>query len=71
MLKDKRKQEERQRKSAWLEGELYQFLKPLLRQLKERSDQRLVSTFLGLVMVVLIHRHRNHGLLLGELVSHF
>jgi hypothetical protein len=27
----------------------------------------LVKTFLGLVMAILMHRHRNHGLLLSEL----
>jgi hypothetical protein len=30
-------------------------------------DRRLVKTFLDLVMVILIHRHRNNGLLLSEL----
>jgi hypothetical protein len=70
MLKDKRKWEERQGKSVWLEGELYRFLQPLLWQLNEKIDRRLVGTFLGLVMAILIHRHRNHGLLLSELGSY-
>jgi len=30
-------------------------------------DRRLVETFLALVMVLITHRHRNHGLLLSEL----
>lgn len=33
-------------------------------------DRRLVETFLALVMVVLILRHRNQRLLLSELGSH-
>jgi hypothetical protein len=30
-------------------------------------DRRLVETFLALVIVLIMHRHRNHGLLLSEL----
>jgi hypothetical protein len=30
-------------------------------------DRRLVKTFLALIMAILMHRHRNHGLLLSEL----
>jgi hypothetical protein len=30
-------------------------------------DRRLVMTFLGLVMSIMEHRHRNNGLLLSEL----
>jgi hypothetical protein len=67
MLKDKRKREERQGKSAWIEGELFAYLKPLLRELNQQIDRRLVQTFLGLVMAIVIHRHRNHGLVLSEL----
>lgn len=70
MLKDKRKRKERQGKSAWIEGELFSYLKPLLRELDQQIDRRLVGTFFGLVMAILIHRHRNHGLVLSELGSH-
>jgi hypothetical protein len=35
--------------------------------LNEKIDRRLVSTFFGLVMAILMNRHRNHGLLLSEL----
>jgi len=45
----------------------YLFLKPLLAQLDRLLDRRLVQTFLSLVQAILIHRHRNHGLLLSEL----
>ena len=70
MLKDKRKREERQGKSAWIEGELFRYLKPLVRAMNERIDRRLVGTFFGLVMAILIHRDRHHGLVLSELGSH-
>jgi hypothetical protein len=39
----------------------------MLVRLKQRLDRRLVKTFLGLVMVILVHRHRTQGLLLSEL----
>ena len=45
----------------------FRFLRPLLHQLNNRLDRRLVRTFLGLVMVIIAHRHRNQGLLLSEL----
>jgi len=35
--------------------------------MNSRLDRRLVQTFLGIVMVILMHRHRNQGLLLSEL----
>ncbi len=43
------------------------FLRSFLRELHEQLDRRLVKTFLDLVMVILMHRHRNNGLLLSEL----
>ena len=45
----------------------YRFVRPLLRQLSEKLDRRLVQTLLDLMMVIVMHRHRNHGLLLSEL----
>lgn len=45
----------------------FQQLQPLLRKLNAELDRRLVKTLLALVMVIMIHRHRNHGLLLSEL----
>jgi hypothetical protein len=45
----------------------YRFTRPLLEQLHNRLDRRLVETFLNLVMVIVMHRHRNQGLLLSEL----
>jgi hypothetical protein len=67
MIKDKGKAEEKQEKSKELEQQLVKMLKPVLRELKQRVDRRLVKTFLGLVLVIVMHRHRNSGLLLSEL----
>ncbi|HET8669999.1 MAG TPA: transposase [Candidatus Saccharimonadales bacterium] len=67
MFKDKRKDVERQEKSKVLEQQLVKLLWPVLVSLKRKMDRRLVSTFLGLVMAIIMHRHRNHGLLLSEL----
>lgn len=53
--------------SAYLGDRLYGFLRSLLIELDAHLDRRLVETFLGLVMVLILHRHRNHGLLLSEL----
>ncbi len=62
----KKKQEAKYR-SAYLADRCYMHLKALLVQLKVGMDRRLVQTLLSLVMVILIHRHRNQGLLLSEL----
>ena len=70
MYKDKRKEAEKQEKSRRLEKCLVDKLWPLLVQLNEKLDRRLVNTFLGLVMAIVIHRHRNNGLLLSELGSY-
>jgi len=67
MLKDKRKEAERQEKTRQVEGQLVSLLWPLLVKLNQKLDRRLVKTFLGLVMAILMHRHRNNGLLLSEL----
>jgi hypothetical protein len=53
--------------SAWVERNCYEFLYGLLAALDSCLDRRLVGTFLALVLVVIMHRHRNHGLLLSEL----
>lgn len=46
---------------------LYQFTRPILRQLSQQLDRRLVQTFFDLLFVIVILRHRNQGLLLTEL----
>lgn len=53
--------------SAKVERNCYEFLFGLLAALDSCLDRRLVGTFLALVLVVIVHRHRNQGLLLSEL----
>ena len=67
MLKDKRKEAEKQEKSSEVERQLVRMLWPVLASLNQRLDRRLVSTFLGLVMAIILHWHRKNGLLLSEL----
>jgi hypothetical protein len=58
---------EESKQSKVLEHQLSGFMGDLLWGLNEKVDRRLVNTFFGLVMAILMHRHRNHGLLLSEL----
>jgi len=70
MNKDTQRQEKKQEsqgRSSYLERECYRFLDRLLAVLNVSLDRRLVVTFLSLVMVIIMHRHRNQGLLLSEL----
>ena len=67
MLKDKRKMDEKQAKAEEVESHLVKYLKPVLSELNEKMDRRLVKTLLGLVMAIVEHRHRNNGLLLSEM----
>src|SRR5919106_1974914 len=67
MYKDKRKAAETQEQSRQVEHQLVKLVWPVLVKLNERLDRRLVNTFLGLVMAIIMHRHRNNGLLLSEL----
>lgn len=53
--------------SAEVERGVFEFLGGLLGALDACLDRRLVETFLALVLVIVMHRHRNHGLLLSEL----
>jgi hypothetical protein len=61
---------EQENASAYVQDLCYQFLLSLLVTLDAYLDRRLVETFLGLVLVILMHRHRNQGLLLSELGGH-
>jgi hypothetical protein len=45
----------------------YRFVGSLLADLHAHKDRRLVQTFLDLLLVIVMHRHRNQGLLLSEL----
>lgn len=70
MNKDKEKAAEKQeneKESREIEQACYRFLYPLLVALGGCVDRRLVVTMLSMVMVVIMHRHRNQGLLLSEL----
>jgi hypothetical protein len=69
MYKGTSKAEKRQ-DSRDLENRCWKFLQPLLEQLHGLVDRRLVKTLLDLVMVILMHRNRNTGLLLSELGDH-
>lgn len=53
-----------------LENRCWGYLKPLLEELHKKVDRRLVKTLLDLVLVILMHRNRNSGLLLSELGDH-
>lgn len=61
---------EKMQDSRVLENACWKFAQPLLGEMHKRLDRRLVKTFLDLVLVILIHRHRNNGLLLSELGDH-
>jgi hypothetical protein len=53
--------------SRYLVKQCFEFLAPLLRELDQVLDRRLVQTVLDLVLVIVMHRHRNHGLVMSEL----
>ena len=61
---------EKKQNSRQLEEKCWMYLQPLLEQLHGLVDRRIVKTFLDLVMVILMHRHRNNGLLSSELGHH-
>jgi hypothetical protein len=61
-----KKQEVRWR-SAYLCDRCYYHLRPVLEQLHLHLDRRLVNNLLGLVLAMILLRHRNHGLLMSEL----
>ena len=58
---------EKAQDSRELENQCWKFLKPFLEEMHQKIDRRLVKTLLDLVLVILMHRHRNNGLLLSEL----
>lgn len=61
---------EKKQESRMLEDRCWEYLKPFLVELHQRIDRRLVKTLLDLVLVILMHRNRNQGLLLSELGDH-
>ena len=48
----------------------YVFVRPVLGRLHQGLDRRLVQTLLDLLQVIILHRHRQQGLLLSELGGH-
>jgi hypothetical protein len=69
--KPKSTKDQEERQQAEVVADLcYQFVKPLLQNLYRKLDRRLVQTLLDLLIVIVIHRHRNQGLLLSELGGH-
>ena len=66
MNKDKTEREKRQEAEV-MSIRCWQFLRGLMGALNKVLDRRLVKTFMDLVQIILIHRHRNNGLLLSEL----
>lgn len=69
MNKGTSKREKAQEGQA-LENRCWEYLKPFLEELHRLVDRRLVKTLMDLVLVILIHRNRNNGLLLSELGDH-
>jgi len=61
---------EKKQESREMETCCWRFLRPFLEELHQYADRRLVKTLLDLVLVILMHRHRNNGLLLSELGDH-
>jgi len=61
---------EKKQEGREMETRCWEFLKLFLAELHQLVDRRLVKTMLDLVMVILMHRHRNNGLLLSELGDH-
>lgn len=61
---------EKAQEGRLLENQCWEYLKPLLEELHGKVDRRLVKTLLDVVLVILMHRHRNNGLLLSELGDH-
>ncbi len=64
------KQQGSQGASEQLTHQCFLFVAPFLAQLHRILDRRLVQTWFDLLVVILIHRHRNQGLLLSELGGH-
>ena len=48
----------------------YVFVRPVLGRLHQGLDRRLIQTLLDWLQVIVMHRHRQHGLVLSELGSY-
>jgi hypothetical protein len=73
MIKNNGKEAGRQqaKSTSWkIEWRLLSFLGEFLRELDRAIDRRLVMTFVGLSMALIIHRHRNEGGWMSQLGSY-
>ena len=73
MYKDTEKEAARQQanSASWkIEWKLLGFLGAFLRELDRAIDRRLVMTFVGLSMALILHRHRNEGGWMSQLGSY-
>jgi len=61
---------EKKQDSRDMENRCWEYLRPFLEEMHKKLDRRLVKTLMDLVVVILMHRHRNNGLLLSELGDH-
>jgi hypothetical protein len=64
------KEQEAQRYSQQLEWKLVAHLQEILFVMDRLLDRRLVVTFMGVILAVLLHRHRNEGAWMSELGSY-
>lgn len=68
--KNDEKRQQSQEKSQQIEEKLFDHLQEVLQVLNQLLDRRLVVTFFGLVLALIVHRHRNEGGWLSELGSY-
>lgn len=59
--------DEERKQAQGIREQLGEMVRPLLRQLDEVLDKRLVATFFALLQAIIVHRHGRNGLLLSEL----
>ena len=58
---------EERKEAQELRRQLGEMVRPLLRELDELLDKRLVATFFTTLQALVVHRHNRCGLLLSEL----
>jgi hypothetical protein len=61
------KSDEERKQAQGIRQQLGEMVRPLLRQLDEMLDKRLVATFFAALQAIITHRHGRNGLLLSEL----
>jgi hypothetical protein len=65
--RESRKEQEGRQQAEVMSDLCYRFVAPFLQSLSKKLDRRLVQTLFDLLIVIVMHRHRNQGLLLSEL----